>query len=134
MKKGGACAGGCWAAGKRRGRTQRLRGGMYGFQGGVITNGTLESTAAYSGPVNSSGAPIPDPTDPAGGYTGVGGRKGRASRKTRKGRKGSKKSRRKMRGGASQISAMKAGYGFDGSGSGGLANAVPAPTSGGNAF
>lgn len=96
--------------GKRRRRT--MKGGMYGFNGGVIAPGTLESSAAYTGPVNSAGNAIPDPTDPAGGYTGVGGRR-RRTRKTRKGRKGSKRTR-KMRGGANpgQVSMGTVGYGF----------------------
>lgn len=126
-KKGGVCAGGCWSAGKRR--TRRIRGGMYGFQGGVITNGTLEAGAVdTSSPVDSAtGATMPDPYD-----VKMGGRRRRKTRKgkSRKGRKGT----RKMRGGAGQISAMKAGYGFTGQGVGGLADATPAPTSGGNAF
>ena len=129
MKKGGSACG--TMGGKRKSR--RMRGGMYGV-GQPITAGALEYGAAYTGPVNAAGNAVPDPTDPAGGYTGIGGRKRRG---TRKGRKGSRKGRRgtrKMRGGAGQISAMKAGYGFDGSGAGGLANAVPAPTSGGNPF
>jgi hypothetical protein len=130
-KKGGACAGGCWSAGKRR--TRRFRGGMYGFQGGVITNGTLESSAAYSGPVNSSGAAVPDPTDPAGGYTGVGGRRRKGTRKGRKGSKKSRKGTRKMRGGAGQMSAGTAGYGYAGTGAGGLADATGYTTQG-NAF
>jgi hypothetical protein len=159
-----------------------MRGGMYGV-GEAITPGALTYGAAYTGPVNAAGNAIPDPTDPAGGYTGIGGRRrrrrggnekppmdarpappppmpegpmderpapplppvpmpgptqdtkgGRKTRKGKKSRKGGKKSRRKMRGGSAQISAMKAGYGFNGSGAGGLADAVPAPTSGGNPY
>lgn len=134
MKKGGACGGGCWAAGKR-GTNRRLRGGMYGV-GQPITAGALEYGAAYTGPVGPDGGAVPDPTDPAGGYTGIGGRKGRKGRKTRKGRKGTKKSRkgtRKMRGGANQMSMGTVGYGYAGSGSGGLIDPVQYTTQG-NAF
>lgn len=123
-KKGG---GSCWAGGRRR----RLRGGMYGV-GQPITAGALEYGAAYTGPVNSAGAAVPDPTDPAGGYTGVGGRRRRTrkgTKKTRKGRRGT----RKMRGGAGQVSMGTVGYGFTGNGAGGLADATQYTTQG-NAF
>jgi hypothetical protein len=73
MKKGGCWSGGC--SGGRRRRT--MRGGVYGFSGEVIAPGTLVASAPYTGPVNSSGTPIPDPTDPKGGYTGLGGRRRR---------------------------------------------------------
>lgn len=113
-----------------------MKGGMYGFSGNVITPGTLEAGAAYTGAVDpKSGAPIPDPTlkgTPAeGSFTGVGGR-----RRTRKGRKGSKKTRkgtRKMRGGAGSVSMGTVGYGYTGTGAGGLADATQYTTQG-NAF
>ena len=125
--------GGCWSGGCAGGKRRTVKGGAYGV-GAPIAAGALTYDAAYTGPVNAAGNAVPDPTDPAGGYTGVGGRRRKTSKKSRsrKGRKGKKT--RTMRGGASQISAMKAGYGFNGSGAGGLADAVPAPTSGGNAF
>lgn len=128
MKKKGGAGCGAMYAGKRR--KSRRGGAVYGA-GQPLAVGALEYGAAYTGPVNSAGAAVPDPTDPAGGYTGIGGR-----RRTRKGGKKSRKTRktRKMRGGSSQISAMKAGYGFNGSGAAGLADAVPAPTSGGNPY
>jgi hypothetical protein len=112
--------------GKRR---RTMKGGMYGFSGEVITPGTLAAKAAYTGPVNSAGGAIPDPTDPAGGYTGVGGRR---SRKGRKGRKGSKKTR-KMRGGAGSISMGTVGHSFEGKGVAGLADHSQYTTQG-NAF
>ena len=135
-KAGGACGGSsCWAGGKRGkvGKSRRLRGGMYGV-GQPITAGALEYGAAYTGPVGPDGGAVPDPTDPAGGYTGIGGRKGRKTRKGRKGsKKGSKKSRRKMRGGASQVSMGTVGYGYTGTGAGGLTDATQYTTQG-NAF
>ena len=118
----------------------RMRGGMYGFGGNVIAPGTLESSAAYSGAVNSSGAPIPDPalqgTPTEGSYTGIGGRRRR--RTTRRRKTGSKEQRArtrserlmkelasyKMKGGASQVSMGGVGYGYAGTGSAGLADAT----------
>lgn len=126
-KRGGSQCG--MVAGKRH-RKRSMKGGMYGFGGNVIAPGTLEASAAYTGPVNSAGGAIPDPTDPAGGYTGVGGR--RRTRKGRKGRKGSKKTR-KMRGGAGSVSMGTVGYGYTGTGAGGLADATQYTTQG-NAY
>lgn len=84
---------------------------MFGFSGAAIAPGTLEASAAYTGAVNSGGAPIPDPalqgTPSAGSYTGIGGRR-----------------RRKMKGGASQVSMGGVGYGYTGTGAGGLADAT----------
>jgi hypothetical protein len=96
-----------------------MRAGAYGV-GAPITVGTLENKAAYTGPVNSAGDAVPDPTDPQGGYTGIGGRR----RKTRKGRKATRKGRkgtRKMRGGSASMGAFKANAGFSGAGERGLA-------------
>jgi hypothetical protein len=124
--KGGQCG----LVGGKRGR-RSLRGGMYGFSGEAVAPGTLVAEAPYTGPVNAGGAAVPDPTDPGHGYAGLGGRR---RRKSRKGSKKSRRGTRKMRGGAAEVSAMKAGYGFTGAGSAGLADATPAPTSGGNAY
>lgn len=122
MTGGGSCG---IAGGRRRRRTAK-KGGAYGA-GSAIAPGALEYKAAYTGPVNSAGGAIPDPTDPAGGYTGIGGR-----RRTRKSRKGSKKSR-KMKGGASQVSMGTVGYSFEGKGAGGLADHTQYTTQG-NAY
>lgn len=138
-KKGGCYGGGCsWKGGKRRGtRGRRMRGGMFGATE-PIAAGAMGWGAAYTGAADpKTGAAVPDPalkgTSSEGSFTGLGGRRRRKTAK--KGKKGSKKTRKyRMRGGSSQISAMKAGYGFNGTGAGGLADAVPAPTSGGNAF
>jgi hypothetical protein len=92
---------------KRRG-SRRLRGGAWGV-GSAIAPGAITYDAAYTGPVNSSGAPIPDPTDPKGGYTGIGGRR----RSTR---------RRKMRGGSGRVSMGTVGYSYSGDGTAGLAS------------
>lgn len=111
---------------------------MYGVTGEAIAPGALEYGGAYTGAADpKTGAAVPDPTlkgtPSEGSYTGIGGRR---RRKTRKGSKKSRKGTRKMRGGATpgMVSAMKAGYGFTGTGSAGLADATPTPTSGGNAF
>lgn len=115
---------------RRKTRGRRMRAGAYGV-GAPITVGTLENKAAYTGPVNSAGDAVPDPTDPQGGYTGIGGRR----RKTRKGRKATRKTR-KMRGGSASMGATKATAGFSGSGSRGLADYsdVNAPGPGTNAY
>jgi hypothetical protein len=94
---------------KRRG-SRRLRGGAYGV-GAAIAPGALESNAAYTGPVNSSGTPVPDPTDPKGGFSGVGGRRRRRSTR-----------RRKMRGGSGRVSMGTVGYSYGGDGTAGLAS------------
>ena len=132
---GGSCS---VVGGKRRSRrSRRMRGGAGYGVGEAIAPGALEYKASYTGAADpKSGAAVPDPTlkgtSMEGSYTGIGGR--RRSRKSRKGSKKSRKGSRKMRGGAAQVSAMKAGYGFTGTGSAGLADATPTPTSGGNAF
>lgn len=134
-KRGGGSCGAPLSGGRRR----KMRGGMYGFSGAAITAGTLESSAAYTGAADpKTGAPVSDPTlkgtPSEGSYTGVGGRRRRTAKKGRKSRKTRKSRKSRMRGGASGISAMKAGYGFTGTGSAGLADATPTSTSGGNAF
>lgn len=134
-KKGGCDPGtGCGMGGgsRRKSRGRRIRGGAYGA-GGPITVGTLENKVAYTGPVDpKSGAAIPDPTDPAGGYSGLGGRR---RRKTRKGRKATRKTR-KMRGGNLGVGSMKANAGFAGEGDRGLAiyRDVNAPSAGSNPY
>lgn len=124
-KKGG-CGPECGLRGGSRRRRAPKKGGAYGV-GAAITPGALEYGAAYTGPVNSGGAPVQDPTDPRGGYTGLGGRR----RKTRKTRK-----TRKMRGGSASMGATKATAGFSGSGSRGLADYtdVNAPGPGTNPY
>ena len=142
--------------GKRRTRRRGLRGGAGYGAGGAIAPGAMQWDAAYTGPVNSAGAAVPDPTDPAGGYTGVGGRRRRGGQESdmypgppltpmmpakggkKSRRKGGKKSRKgsrkgKMRGGASQVSMGTVGYGYTGTGAGGLADATQYTTQG-NAF
>jgi hypothetical protein len=129
MKKGGA--------GKRRKSrgyrgSRRLRGGAGYGATEALAPGAMGWGAAYDGAVDpKSGAAVSDPSLPAGEFSGIGGRRRKTAKKGgRKARRGT----RKMRGGSNQISAMKAGYGFAGTGSAGLADAVSAPTSGGNAF
>jgi hypothetical protein len=127
--------GGSQCMGGRRRRSRKMRGGMYGVdtKAAPIGAGALPYGAAYTGAADpQTGAAVQDPAMPGGGWSGIGGR--RRSRKTAKKHRRGHRGTRKMKGGGGQVSAMKAGYGFDGSGAGGLANAVPAPTSGGNAF
>jgi hypothetical protein len=90
---------------------------MYGVGGEVIAPGALVVSAPYTGPVNSAGAAVLDPTDPAGGYTGLGGRRRRSRKTAKKGRKG-RKGTRKMKGGATpgMVSMGTVGYGYGGGG------------------
>lgn len=93
-------------AGRRR---RTMKGGMgYGF-GGTIGTAGPEWNPSWGGEVTKSGQPVLD-----------GGRR-------RKSKKGSKKShrRRTMKGGGSVAGV---GYGFDGSGARGMANAVGYPS------
>lgn len=120
----------CGSMGGKRRRT--LRGGMYGV-GSAITPGALEYGAAYTGAADpKTGAAVPDPTlkgtPSEGGYTGLGGR-----RRSRKGSRKSRRKSRKMRGGAGSVSMGTVGYGYTGTGVGGLANATQYTTQG-NAF
>jgi len=130
--KRGGCDGSCMAGGRRKTRGRRLRGGAGYGVGAPITAGALTYDAAYTGPVNSSGAAIPDPTDPAGGYTGLGGRRRRTQKKGRKSRK-----TRTMRGGSGSMGAIKANAGFTGEGAarglGGFTD-VNAPGPGSNPY
>lgn len=126
-KRGGSQCGGPLMGGKR-GPKRSMKGGMYGFSGNVITPGTLEASAAYTGAADpKTGAAIPDPalkgTPSEGSYTGVGGRRRKSRKGSRKSRKGSKKTR-KMRGGAGSVSMGTVGYGYTGTGAGGLADAT----------
>ena len=112
-------------SGRRKGRgtrkskrTKTMRGGMgYGMNGTIGTAGALYEPS-WGGEVTKSGEPIYDTASrPAVG--------GRRRRKSRKASKTAKKSRRRtMRGGAQWQSVGAVGYGFDGSGSRGLANAA----------
>lgn len=106
-KKGG-CVGSCAGGSRRKTRGRRLRGGAYGAVG-PIAAGAMEWGGAYTGGVDSTGNPTPDPTDPRGGYTGIGGRRRRTQKK--KGRK-----TRKMRGGSASLPVMRANAGFTGEG------------------
>lgn len=99
-KKGGGSCG--MSAGRRRRRT--MKGGMgYGF-GGTIGTAGPEWSSSWGGEVTKSGQPVLD-----------GGRR----RKSKKGK------RRGMKGGGS---VANVGYGFDGSGARGMANAVGYPS------
>ena len=123
MKGGNPTCSGAMLGGKRRSR--RMRGGMYGADPNAppIGAGAMPWSSTDAGlPVNSAtGQTMPDPYDlPARG----GGRR----RKTRKGGKHRRGHRgtRKMKGGGGQnagmISAGQVGYGYTGSGVGGLAD------------
>lgn len=111
-KKGG-CGPDCmWKGGAKKTRGRRLRGGAGYGAVGPIAAGAMEWGGAYTGPVGPGGDPVPDPTDPRGGYTGIGGRRRRTQKKGRKGRGKT----RKMRGGSASLPAMRANAGFTGEG------------------
>lgn len=111
-KKGG-CGPDCmWKGGAKKTRARRMRGGAGYGAGEAITPGALEWKGAYTGPVDSAGGAVPDPTDPAGGYTGIGGRRRRTQKKGRK----TRGKTRKMRGGSGSMGAIKANAGFTGEG------------------
>ena len=88
-----------------------MKGGMgYGF-GGTIGTAGPEWNPSWGGEVTKSGQPVLD-----------GGRR----RKSKKGsKKGRRQRRRTMKGGGS---VANVGYGFDGSGARGMANAVGYPS------
>lgn len=81
-------------------------------------------------PMGPMDTPPMPPAPPAPKSDTKGGRK---TRKGKKSRKGGKKSRRKMRGGAGQVSMGTVGYGYTGTGAGGLADATQYTTQG-NAY
>ena len=93
-----------------------MKGGMgFGFNGNTIGTAGAVYDSSWGGEVTKGGEPIYD----AGDRPAVGGRRRRKSKKaTKKGKK------RTMRGGAQWQSVGGVGYGFDGSGSRGLANAA----------
>lgn len=100
---GGNCS--AMAGGKRR-RSRKMRGGNFYGVGEPITPGAIEYRAVEnSGPL--PGGQIPSGDIAPGKMTG-------ASRR--------KKGRRGMRGGASQVPAMRANSGFTGEGTAGLAD------------
>jgi hypothetical protein len=114
-----------------RRRSRKMRGGnFYGFQGALAGSsagpswGSVENNAVD--PV--SGAVKPDYAMPGGRRRRTG--KTRASRKTRGGRKSRRVSRRRrtMRGGAGVYNAGGVGYGYTGTGAGGLTDATAYPS------
>lgn len=132
----GGCGPDCmWKGGAKKTRGRRLRGGAGYGAVGPIAAGAMEWGGAYTGAADpKTGAAVPDPTDPRGGYTGIGGRRRRRTQ-TKRGRKGRKT--RKMRGGSGQMGAFKANAGFTGEGAarglGGYQD-VNAPGPGSNPF
>jgi hypothetical protein len=109
---------------RRTQKAKKLRGGMgYGFGGTVGTAGP-EWKSSWGGEVTKSGTPVYDTLDP---------QRGQGRRKTRKGRKASRKSKktrktRKMRGGAPFQRVAGVGYGYEGTGSRGIADAIAYPS------
>lgn len=96
-----------------------MKGGMgYGFGGAMGTNGPVWDSA-WGGEVTKSGQPIYD-TASRPPVTGGRRKSKKATKKSRKGRRGAR--RRTLRGGAQWQSAAAVGYGYQGTGSRGLAD------------
>lgn len=136
----GTCGAPSMMGGRRKTRKQRtMRGGavLPGFGGTIGTAGAIHTGTSLAGPVDSAtGKAIPDPYS---GQSGGRRRRGLSAKTMRRrlkanglktsGKKSTLSKRMKkarlMKGGASQMIPGNAAYGFDGSGSRGLANAVP---------
>lgn len=103
--------------GRRRSRRHRAR------RGGADM-GTGSTTPAPNPDEQPPVAQGSEGTLPAAPAASEGGRRRRKSKKAKKSKKTSRRRSRKMRGGAAWQSVAAAGYGFDGSGQRGLANAV----------
>ena len=105
-------------------KRKTMKGGMgYGFGGAMGTNGPVWNSS-WGGEVTKSGEPI---FDTASRPPVTGGRRRKASKKSKKSKKATKKSRRStrrrtMRGGAQWQSVAPVGYGYEGTGSRGLAD------------
>lgn len=107
---------------KRRGGRTMRGGNFYGFGGNLTGSsaGAQWDAVANTGANSATGAPTQE-------LYGGRRRRGRTGKKaTRKGRKHGRRHgrRRTMRGGASSYNSAGVGYGFNGTGSAGLANAA----------
>lgn len=112
-----------------RRRSRKMRGGNFYGPGGAISAGVMQWNAVENNAVDPvSGAVKPDYAMPGGRRRRTG--KSRASRKTRGGRKSRRVSRRRrtMRGGAGVYNAGGVGYGYTGTGAGGLTDATAYPS------
>ena len=107
-----------------------MKGGAYGV-GAAIVPGAIEYNSVDTAtPVNPvTGAAMPDIYD----IPKTGGRRRKTAKKSRKNSKKGRKGTRKMKGGASQVSMGTVGYGYTGTGAGGLADATQYTTQG-NAY
>ena len=105
--------------GKTKKAARKHRGGGFGFNGSILGSNA-----------NSAGAGNVDwkPTVGECGSAGRGGNDtlagGRRHRSRRNGKKNKPRRRRTMKGGMAALQQPSAGYSFDGSGYGGMANAV----------
>jgi hypothetical protein len=108
-------------------KTRKMRGGNFVGVGQAIAPGVLERTAVANAGANPvTGALIPEPGALAGG------RRRKSKKVSRKGgrksRKVGRKGRKTMRGGGwnpGVVNSAGVGYGYGGTGAGGLADAVP---------
>lgn len=119
MSRPGTCSGG--RRSKRGGR--RHRGGSYGFGGSILSDagGTNAGAAQWNKQAGECGGA--DVANRGGNNTLAGGRRRRNNKKNA--RKTRRRHRRSLRGGNLALTSPRAGYTFNGSGAGGIADAVP---------
>ena len=120
-------SGTCSSGGRRRkskrsvaGRRRKHRGGSYGFGGSILgdAGGTNAGAAEWKTQGGECGGA--SVASRGGNNTLAGGRRRRRNKKS-----GRKTTRRRHRGGNLALTQPRAGYTFDGSGAGGIADAVP---------
>jgi hypothetical protein len=123
MNNSGTCSGGRRRRGKSTvGRRRKYLGGSYGFGGSILgdAGGTNAGSAQWNKQAGECGGA--EVANRGGNNTLAGGRRRRRNKKN--GRK--TRRRRSYRGGnILALTSPRAGYTFDGSGAGGIANAVP---------
>ena len=119
----GTCSGGRRRSQSKRGGRNH-RGGSYGFGGSILgdAGGTNAGAAEWKTQGGECGGP--DVASRGGNNTLAGGRRRRRNNK-KNGRK-TRRRRRSYRGGnVMALTQPRAGYTFNGSGAGGIADAVP---------
>lgn len=116
----GTCSSGGRRRGKRTAGRRRHRGGSYGFGGSILgdAGGTNAGAAEWKTQGGECGGGA-DVANRGGNNTLAGGRRRRRNKGGRRTR------RRRHRGGNLALTQPRAGYTFNGSGVGGIADAVP---------
>lgn len=118
----GTCSGGRRTLKSKRGgrQSRKHRGGSYGFGGSILgdAGGTNAGAAEWKSQGGECGGGA-EVANRGGNNTLAGGRRRRRNKKN------GRKTRRRHRGGKLALFQPRAGYTFDGSGAGGIADAVP---------